>query len=236
MLNGVYDMALNIRKFEVVDSTQEYILRNLDTCTDYEIVVADIQTKGRGRGANAWYSFEGGLTFSMKMKTSRVANAMHKFSSIVKDTLTMFGVPGLLLKWPNDIYAQPAAAGADPVKIGGVLVNVIEEGDACTYIAGVGLNLHKGNGPYCSVEDVCGKRVDKEAFLTLFRRNVQDMLHSRSDIGEILDYEYVLFQNRLCEIIGIANDGLLVIDGGERTSISPAKYRLDYASHEISEK
>ncbi len=73
------------------------------------LVVAERQTKGRGRGANQWWSDEGSLTFTLAIDPKshgltvehqpRIALAMAV--AIVNALLPV--AQGLSIRWPNDV-------------------------------------------------------------------------------------------------------------------------------------
>ena len=57
-----------ILKFDQLNSTNDYIKKNIVDLDDGTIVVAKQQTKGKGRHGNVWYSPEGNLYFSILVK------------------------------------------------------------------------------------------------------------------------------------------------------------------------
>lgn len=103
------------------------------------------QTAGRGRRGRAWSSGIGNaLTFSVLWHFGRgmagLAGLPLAVGVIVADALARLGMPGVRLKWPNDLYAMDAQGAA--VKLGGILVESVGAGDgSCVVVAGVGLNL-----------------------------------------------------------------------------------------------
>jgi BirA family biotin operon repressor/biotin-[acetyl-CoA-carboxylase] ligase len=57
-----------IYRFEVIDSTNEYALKNHNILHDGDVVVALEQTFGRGREGRRWFSPKGGLWFTIVFK------------------------------------------------------------------------------------------------------------------------------------------------------------------------
>lgn len=51
-------------KFDELDSTNNYMKKNIHNFQDYDIVLAKNQTAGRGRQGNTWLSSEGMALFS----------------------------------------------------------------------------------------------------------------------------------------------------------------------------
>ncbi|CAG0895281.1 unnamed protein product [Cyprideis torosa] len=111
------------------------------------VVVAGVQTCGRGRGANSWISPEGCLMFSFSFSWNsgtdvrRVTVVQHIVSLAMAESVNEVSQRNLAaLKWPNDIYARKDER-APPEKIGGVLVKVTNGPDALRIQVGCGLNV-----------------------------------------------------------------------------------------------
>ena len=97
------------------------------------VSVATHQLAGRGRGSNIWLSPPGCLQFSLLLRlpissfpASKLVFVQYLFGLAVVEACRSPSVLGAFgdrvrLKWPNDIYAITAQAGAK--KIGGILVN-----------------------------------------------------------------------------------------------------------------
>ncbi|RKZ25428.1 biotin--[acetyl-CoA-carboxylase] ligase, partial [bacterium] len=51
-----------------VDSTNEWIKRNIDSLQDGDVVYAGIQTQGKGREGKKWHSPPGGLWMSVLLE------------------------------------------------------------------------------------------------------------------------------------------------------------------------
>ena len=119
----------------VVDSTQAFLRRNphLGSC----VVVADQQSKGRGRQGNRWESAAGtGLWMSLALPAPAgvapglvLQRAMAAAAQVLDPEGRTLG-----LKWPNDLVAWK---GGRLVKLGGILGE--QFGDRL--ILGLGVNL-----------------------------------------------------------------------------------------------
>ncbi len=100
------------------------------------VVVAEEQTKARGRFGRAWYSPKGGLwvTYVMKdFEAERVpdltlANALAIRKALEKHV-------NAKIRWPNDVVV-------DDKKIAGVLVEAIARGDKATAFVGFGVDTN----------------------------------------------------------------------------------------------
>lgn len=121
-----------IIKLEEVDSTNEWVKRNKDKLSDLDGVFAKVQTKGKGRGENKWFSPPGGLWFSIMIKKfPSTKGALSQLCCVViADVLEKYKL-NVELKWPNDIII-------DSKKLGGILIERINE----SFIIGIGLNLN----------------------------------------------------------------------------------------------
>lgn len=106
------------------------------------LVLTGNQTAGRGRGNNAWWSTEGGLTFSLVVDASLLGIPLQQQPLIalatglaVCETLEKQApAHRLQLKWPNDVFL----AGK---KVCGILVETSASQPGLVVI-GVGVNLN----------------------------------------------------------------------------------------------
>ncbi|MEO1923875.1 MAG: biotin--[acetyl-CoA-carboxylase] ligase [Nautiliaceae bacterium] len=127
---------MNIIYFERINSTQKYLLENLDKYKLPVCIWSDYQTDGIGSRGNRWIGKKGNLFFSFAYLLNLFENVpLQSFSIyfgwIFKKTLNDFGSCAVL-KWPNDIYL----INKEPLKIGGVITNLKKDVVVC----GIGLN------------------------------------------------------------------------------------------------
>ena len=124
----------------VVDSTNTYLKDRIVHLHTGNACVAEAQTAGRGRHGRQWYSpFASNIYLSMYWCFNGGYQTIAGLSLVVgvavADVLDDFGVQGIGLKWPNDVYINMA-------KVAGILVEV--EGtvaDEVHTIIGLGLNV-----------------------------------------------------------------------------------------------
>lgn len=117
-----------------VDSTQAFLERHPDL--GFCGVLADEQTQGRGRGANAWESRPGaGLWLSAALPRPALdpGLVLQRAMAAVAEVLEPAGVL-LGLKWPNDLVARRKGS---LVKVGGIL----GQAKVDRVILGLGVNL-----------------------------------------------------------------------------------------------
>ncbi len=112
-------------------------------------VLADEQTKGRGRAGRTWVSLPGaGLYFSAYLRPhwppGRAALLTLAAGLAAIETCAAAGARPVL-KWPNDLIA-PDGSGR---KLGGILTETRTEGSVVTEaVIGVGINLRPPEGGY----------------------------------------------------------------------------------------
>lgn len=123
-------MDWRITHLESIDSTMNWAKsRAKNGAPEGSVVIADIQTGGRGRRGNVWQSPLGNLhmTFIVKpneeqMRALPFLCALAVYEAVLDE--------GVRLKWPNDILWQGR-------KMGGILIE--KEGNAA--LCGIGLNV-----------------------------------------------------------------------------------------------
>lgn len=160
---------MHLIKLDAIGSTNDYLkdLSKAQNLSDFTIVTAETQTSGRGQRGTVWNSEPGkNLTMSVFMRLSMnqlselfVLNALVALS--VLETLHILKIPGLALKWPNDIMSGRK-------KIGGILIeNNVKTATESDSVIGIGLNVNQtdfeGLPNASSLFVVSGQTFDKEA-------------------------------------------------------------------------
>lgn len=111
------------------------------------LLVAEHQTRGRGRLGRDWLGSPGAsLTFSLSLELqpadwSGLSLAVGLALAEALDPATAGQPPRLLLKWPNDLWLADAAAPGGGRKLGGILIETIPVGPHRMCVVGVGLNV-----------------------------------------------------------------------------------------------
>jgi biotin-[acetyl-CoA-carboxylase] ligase BirA-like protein len=103
------------------------------------VVRAGCQTEGRGRGDNLWQSPLDGLwlTCGLDFPEAVPSFALYVGYCLHRLLQHLYGLPGLQVKWPNDLYL-------DGRKLGGILCQY--KGNISHYIIGIGLNTNNSPG------------------------------------------------------------------------------------------
>ncbi|MEP7280690.1 MAG: biotin--[acetyl-CoA-carboxylase] ligase [Rubrivivax sp.] len=110
------------------------------------LLVAEHQTRGRGRLGRAWVAEPGAsLTFSLAVPLAPVtwSGLSLAAGAAIADALDPApGSPRIALKWPNDLWLLDAAPGPRRGrKLGGILVETVSVGAQRMAIVGVGINV-----------------------------------------------------------------------------------------------
>ena len=122
------------------------------------LLVAEQQTRGRGRLGRDWVSSAGAsLTFSLAL-----VEALDPLPAGAEAS------PRLMLKWPNDLWlaelpAQPGSSGALGRKLGGILIETVNVGHRRLCVVGVGLNVRPQAVPELPYGYACLAELQPEA-------------------------------------------------------------------------
>ncbi len=132
-----------VHHFSSLDSTNRYALDlALRGATPGTLILADYQTRGRGRHDRTFCSPPGGLYFSLILQpTLNIGERpLISLAAGIGCCLALEATAPIdvFLKWPNDLFA-------DNRKLGGILVEcpaVPASAQNCTVIVGVGINVN----------------------------------------------------------------------------------------------
>ncbi|WKX26338.1 bifunctional biotin--[acetyl-CoA-carboxylase] ligase/biotin operon repressor BirA [Tatumella ptyseos] len=130
----------NVEVIPVIDSTNQYLLDNIDRLTTGDVCLAEYQEAGRGRRGGKWFSpFGANLYLSMYWRLEQGPAAAMGLSLVVgiviAETLIEFGCHDVKVKWPNDLYINSR-------KLAGILVEMTgKTGDIAHIVIGAGINI-----------------------------------------------------------------------------------------------
>ena len=134
------------------------------------VVVAENQTKGRGRLNRQWFSQKGGLWFTLivRAQTSPPMAYLYNFAaslSLCTVIRKLFDLP-VSVKWPNDLLLNTN-------KLAGLLSEMETKGDMVEFVnIGVGLNVNnpaKQDEPRAiSIKNALNKSVSRKTILESF--------------------------------------------------------------------
>jgi len=138
---GPLSTRFAIEWIDCCTSTNSVLMeRPATTSGPIPVLVADQQTAGRGRRGRHWQSWpEGSLTFSLQWRFATGSPAPAGLSLVaglaVARALEQLDVPGVQLKWPNDVLIHGE-------KLVGILVELQPARDrSLAAVIGIGINV-----------------------------------------------------------------------------------------------
>lgn len=168
-----------VHYFEETTSTMDEALRLARRgCADFTVVIAQRQTRGRGRMQRSWVSTDGGLYFTVVIRpdipTARSGLLNLAAAIDMTDLLRSIYRVDAVLKWPNDILVKDK-------KICGILSQIEAEGDQMAHM-NIGIGLNVNNAPETeepvaiSLKTLLGRTIPRRkilvAFLDIFQKRM----------------------------------------------------------------
>ena len=181
-------LGRNFKYYKEIDSTQNEIWRLIENenIENGQLVMAEIQTKGKGTHGRTWYTDEvSNIAFSFFIKldcsVDRLEGITIKIAEIIIEILkTKYGVT-LEIKKPNDIVYKNK-------KIGGILSETkIISGKVKCLVVGIGINTSKQYFTddiidiATSIKREFGVEVDIKEFITEFCNKFEIEIIRRSE-------------------------------------------------------
>jgi BirA family biotin operon repressor/biotin-[acetyl-CoA-carboxylase] ligase len=139
-------------------------------CPDFTVVIAEFQSKGRGRMQRVWQSDQGGLYFTIvlrpDMHPSKSFRINFAASLVLASVLKELFHIKARVKWPNDILVGNR-------KISGMLSEVEADAGKLTFVnLGIGINVNNEPGEYeqkaVSVKQCIGRTAGRKKLLSCF--------------------------------------------------------------------
>lgn len=168
------------------------------------VILAETQKKGRGRFERVWLSPQGGLWFTIILKTKLEEKNLPEVTLIAAYSIasvlnTEYNLKATI-KWPNDIYYERS-------KLGGILTEVEKIKGDIFLIIGIGINANLDtedlipfNKVISSIKTILGKDIERESLLAKilldFERNydyysrTKDFKTIFKKIEKILIYDF----------------------------------------------
>jgi len=164
-------MYYKIQHFNSLTSTQDKAKELSKKGLSNIVIVANVQTKGRGRFKRKWYSDKGGLWLSVLLKPDNIKNIQYlTFIAAIAVTKSIKKIANLKtnIKWPNDVHY-------DGKKLCGILTEGIFGKDNHV-IVGIGLNANQNKFPneiknIATSLKIIKKKIDKKFFLKTIAEN-----------------------------------------------------------------
>ncbi len=128
------------------------------------LLVAEQQTRGRGRMGRDWVSSAGAsLTFSLALPLAPAdwGGLSLAVGLALAEALDPAGPPRIHLKWPNDLWLLDAPGRGR--KLGGILIETVSVGRHRMCVVGVGLNVLPQPMPELTQGYACVQELDAAA-------------------------------------------------------------------------
>lgn len=179
-------LGKNFYFFDNIDSTQTEIWRRIDNkkIKNGTIIMADIQTKGKGTHGRIWHTDEkNNIAFSMYIETNDVVELFEgitkEIAKTIQEILKSKYKINVEIKYPNDLMINGK-------KVGGILTESRVKSDLIKYIViGIGINTNKSEFPEdikeiaTSIKQEYKISIDKYEFVSEFCNKFEEKLNER---------------------------------------------------------
>ncbi len=137
---GTRWLGRDLRLFAQLASTNELAISLAQKGESGTVILAEVQTRGRGRLSRHWESPSGGIWMSLILRPDIPIALAYQINmaicvAVCRAISNLLGLnPGI--KWPNDLLIGER-------KVGGILMEVQAEGERLEYaVVGVGINAN----------------------------------------------------------------------------------------------
>lgn len=167
----------DLRYFREVESTNKIAREIAAASGNGTVVLAEVQTQGKGRLSRPWLSPPGGVWTSIILKPEIPLAKAYQINmaisiAIVRTLIGLYGIkPGI--KWPNDILINER-------KLCGILIEVNAEMDRLEYaVVGIGINanVNEENFPpdwhATSISREVGRQVSRTKLIQVLLREIE---------------------------------------------------------------
>lgn len=181
--NAATDWLVEIEVFESIASTNDRITERLaagflDDLDENRGIAAtaEYQSAGKGRRGKKWQGQPGlDIALSLSCAVSSPSAAAEGLSLVtgmaVVSALQHFAVEKLSLKWPNDILL-------DGKKLGGILIELVQQNKRCFAVIGVGVNMGGFADKQASIEqpvaDLSSYQISRNALISRLISDIHD--------------------------------------------------------------
>ena len=134
----MFDLKMhNLHHFKTLESTNDYAKAHYAKLPSGSVILADVQTKGRGRFNREWHSGSGGLWFSIILHHRHPEKSFLLTFAAAASVACAIKELGLAasVKWPNDVYVGGK-------KVCGILTENVMCGRETVSIIGIGINVN----------------------------------------------------------------------------------------------
>lgn len=182
--------------FSEITSTNTHALKNIADYNDGDVLMAELQTQGRGRFDRKWISDKPDniyISFVLKPDFNSPLNNIPQYLSVkLCEVLENYGTKPVI-KWPNDVLIYNK-------KIAGILAQTSVRGNTFQgLVLGIGVNLNftreemeKIDRPATSLNLVLGEKIDRDKFSnSLLEKFFENYLEFLNTGFEFIKDDYV---------------------------------------------
>lgn len=172
------ELPFKVYCFKKIGSTMD-VARKLAEKGEEAVILAEVQTSGRGRLNRTWFSPPGGIWMSLVLKPSLDLKSSYILTYIAS-LATALSIEEntkikVKLKWPNDVLYEEK-------KLAGILLEIQAELDKVKYaILGIGINannfissLEKGA---ISLREILNKEVNRKEIILSLIQHLKSLLN-----------------------------------------------------------
>ena len=152
---------LRFKKLRSTNDTARRIIRNSNL--DYGMIIAEIQSHGRGQYGKKWISLKGNLFVSFFFNLENISLTIKQLTKknclLVKKLISKYYRKRIIYKKPNDLLIKGK-------KICGILQETVKRLNKEFLIVGIGINLIKNpiisNYQTINLNDLVNKKISKK--------------------------------------------------------------------------
>ncbi len=199
---------------EEVESTNSFLLNKSNKFnSEGTILLAEKQSKGRGRKERVWYSAKGqNLTFSILLTSKKYFGKKFNLLNFATSLSVAFALENLFqlkteLKWPNDVLVNGK-------KICGILLESTSQGNKIERVViGIGLNVNQAlfqgnfNLEPTSIKLELGESVDREKLLAELLNTFEEILQKMESKPDEIMKDWKDRCNLIGEKISVTEEG-----------------------------
>ncbi|WP_341206923.1 bifunctional biotin--[acetyl-CoA-carboxylase] ligase/biotin operon repressor BirA [uncultured Psychrosphaera sp.] len=178
------NLTNELELFPIIPSTNEYLMsliKSKNGLVDGHTILAECQTKGRGRRGKTWQSPYGSHVYLSQYRTmdsglSAASGLSIAIGLAVANTINQFTKLQCQLKWPNDVLV-------DGKKIAGILVEAEGQTDGvCHLVIGVGININMPESsadyieqPWTDLNNISDELIDRNVFIAKLLQELDEV-------------------------------------------------------------
>lgn len=197
-----------VELLDSIGSTNTVMLASAHNSVSGDVLIAEIQTAGRGRRENRWQSgICNGVTMSMTWRFPLffdISTLAVAIGCSVAEAIESEFSKKIMIKWPNDLIA-------DGFKLGGILIETERDDKDLAVVIGIGINVYKvaNNQAFISPQPHQGLR---NAVSATVINALRDCCRTYEKSG------YTLFSRRVEQRDFLKGRQITVEDGGRELS------------------